>query len=375
MSNVRLKGMTWSDPRGFDPVVAAAGIYEAATVHWDKRSLQDFESYPVDELAARYDLIIIDHPHVGVITAQNCLEPFDDWASTDQLAQLTNESVGRSFESYRYQGRQWALPVDAATQVQAFRPDLQAQPLTSWQQVVKKAADGRLAWALRNPHILMHFYTLAANLGTPCAISKGPLIEQGTGERVLAALLAVTEHLDTTFYEMDPIAVLDLMADEQNYEVAPFIYLYRGYASPGYRSHQVRFADIPCIGRSGPIGSALGGTGIAVSAHCSHKQEAMAFALWLASADCQRTVYAEHSGQPGNALAWADERVNALAGNAYFDTRCTHEAAWVRPRHAGYMAFQEEGSEILAKACRQLITPAQAVRQLNERFIASFEGL
>ena len=375
MKNVLLKGMTWSDPRGFDPVVAAAKVYDGVAVHWDKRSLQDFESYPVDELAARYDLIIIDHPHVGAITAQNCLEPFDDWASSDQLARLSNESVGRSFESYHYQGKQWALPVDAATQVQAFRPDLQAQPLTSWQQVVKMAEDGRVAWAMRNPHILMHFFTLAANLGTPCSVSRGPLIEPGVGERVIDALLAVTRYLDTAFYEMDPIAILDLLAEEQTYAVSPFIYLYRGYASPAYRSHQVRFADIPCIGRSGPIGSVLGGTGIAVSAHCAHKQEAMAFALWLASAECQRTVYAEHSGQPGNALAWADEKVNAQAGNAYFDTRCTLEGSWVRPRHAGYMAFQEEGSEILANACRQSMTPTQATRQLNERFMASFEGV
>ncbi|HMN85556.1 MAG TPA: carbohydrate ABC transporter substrate-binding protein, partial [Bauldia sp.] len=61
-ARITLRGMTWSHPRGYDPVVAAAKLYEEKTgvaVHWDKRSLQDFESYPVEDLAARYDLIII----------------------------------------------------------------------------------------------------------------------------------------------------------------------------------------------------------------------------------------------------------------------------------------------------------------------------
>ena len=71
MAIIRLKGMTWSHPRGFDPLVACAAAWREATgveIVWDKRSLQDFESYPVEELARRYDLIVIDHPHVGQIT-------------------------------------------------------------------------------------------------------------------------------------------------------------------------------------------------------------------------------------------------------------------------------------------------------------------
>ncbi len=45
---ITLKGMTWSHPRGYDPVVACAELYlkeTGVTVEWDKRSLQDFESF------------------------------------------------------------------------------------------------------------------------------------------------------------------------------------------------------------------------------------------------------------------------------------------------------------------------------------------
>ena len=75
-----LKGMTWSHPRGYDPMVATAEAWRDRTgigIEWDKRSLQDFESFPVEELARRYDLIVIDHPHVGQITAEKCLAPLD----------------------------------------------------------------------------------------------------------------------------------------------------------------------------------------------------------------------------------------------------------------------------------------------------------
>src|SRR6185437_13848197 len=76
----KLKGMTWNHPRGFDPMVETSRIWRDKTgvdIEWDKRSLQDFESFPVEELARAYDMIVIDHPHVGQITAENCLAPLD----------------------------------------------------------------------------------------------------------------------------------------------------------------------------------------------------------------------------------------------------------------------------------------------------------
>src|SRR5690606_33464669 len=79
MSTV-LKGMTWSHPRGYDPMVAGSRLWQEKTgvaVTWEKRSLQDFETHPVEELARAFDLIVIDHPHVGQITHEGCLAPLD----------------------------------------------------------------------------------------------------------------------------------------------------------------------------------------------------------------------------------------------------------------------------------------------------------
>src|SRR5690606_29860126 len=119
--------MTWSHPRGIDPMVATATEWQrrtGVTITWEKRSLQDFESYPVEELARRYDLIVIDHPHVGQITAEQCLLPLELPGREAERAALSEGSVGPSYESYAYDGRQWGFPIDAAAQVMAHRADI-----------------------------------------------------------------------------------------------------------------------------------------------------------------------------------------------------------------------------------------------------------
>ena len=68
MAAIRLKGMTWDHPRGYDPLAACSALWAERTgveIAWDRRSLQDFESFPVEELARAYEPLIIDPPHVG----------------------------------------------------------------------------------------------------------------------------------------------------------------------------------------------------------------------------------------------------------------------------------------------------------------------
>jgi multiple sugar transport system substrate-binding protein len=374
--SIELRGMTWSDPRGYDPVVAAAEEFArmvpGVRILWDKRSLQGFESTPVDELAATYDLMVIDHPHVGSVVREGCLLPLDLHAGPHDLARLQGETVGKSFASYTLEGRQWALPIDTATQVQAVRPDLQPVPLRDWDGVMQAAREGAVMWPLRPPHVLMSLFTLAANLGEPCAVTPGPLVPRQTGRQVLAALQALADLVDPACRGMDPIAALDALASSKTHRVIPLTYLYAPYGRAGYRSNRIAFHNIPAIGQGGPIGSALGGTGIAVSARTAQPEICTRFAIWLASSEVQRGLYAAHNGQPGNARAWGDAAVNAAVGGAYHATRMTHEAAWLRPRHAGYMAFQEEASHIVLDALTGRTAHEAALDALDLRFNESF---
>lgn len=375
--SVRLRGMTWSHPRGYDPMVACSALWEKQTgvaIDWDKRSLQDFESFPVDQLARDYDLIVIDHPHVGVIVAGNSLAPLDVPGREAEMAALAAESVGPSFPSYTYAGRQWAFPIDAAAQVQAWRPDLMPTPAGTWDDVMALAREGRVLIPLRPPHSLMAFYTLSANLGTPCAsIGPGDLIDGAAGTRVYAMIADLFRLVDPACLAMDPIAVEEAMsAADSAIACAPLTYGYVSYALDGFRPKRLAFADIPAAGDGGPRGSAVGGTGIAVSAHAKDREAAVAFAYWIASANVQRGPYAEAGGQPGNAVAWEDDAVNAATGSFYRDTRRTLEAGWLRPRHDGYMEFQEEASQRLNRALEQGEDGAGVVAALNELYRGSF---
>ena len=374
---VKLRGMTWNHPRGYDPMVACSALYErtaGVSIHWDRRSLQDFESFPVEQLAREYDLIVIDHPHVGQITKEGCLVPLDSADRNGALLALAAGSVGPSFSSYQWIGRQWALPIDAATQVQAYRKDM-TTPCKTWSDVMELAERGEVLIPLRPPHSLMTFYSLCANLGMPCASEPAEvLIGVDAASEAYDRLSTLVARLDPSAFDMDPIAVSEVMVREDaRISCAPYIYGYVNYAMKGFRGHQLTFTDMPAAGSSGPSGSALGGTGIAVSAFSDHVAEALDFAFWVASAATQKGPYAEAGGQPGIAAAWEDDAVNAATGDFYRATRATLQHAWVRPRHNGYMPFQHAASERLNAGLKNREACKTVVDDLNALHRSSFQ--
>jgi multiple sugar transport system substrate-binding protein len=368
---MRLKGMTWDHPRGYDPLAAAAADWVRLTgvaIEWDRRSLQDFETYPVRELAERYDLIVIDHPHVGQVMADQCLQPFE----RGQVDAIAAGSLGQSFPSYFWDGHQWALPIDAASQVQAWRPDRLAAPLRRWDEVMALARAGRVACPMLPPHSLMTLFTLCGQLGGELTVEGPALFDIPNGADAYRLLHALVERLDPVCFRQDPIAVFEIMAQpDARVDLSPFIYGYVSYALDGFRSARVAFADLAALGEAGSRGSALGGTGIAVSALGSHIEEASAFARWVAGEAVQKRLYAAAGGQPGHAGAWADAAVNAPVLDFYRATRRTLDEAWVRPRHDGYMAFQQSAADRINDGLKRGEEGERVIADLNRMFEAS----
>jgi multiple sugar transport system substrate-binding protein len=375
---IALRGMTWDHSRGFDPMVATSELFAArhpqVRISWEKRSLQDFEQFPVEQLAAEYDLIVIDHPHIGGLADAGILLPFD-WRDPRGLQALADNSVGPSFPSYRWKGQHWALPIDAAAQVQAWRADLIDAPLTRWDDVVAQARQGRVLWPLRSPHQLMSFMTLSANRGTPCATVSGALLAQDDAIAVLEVMRELACLVPAECHRLDPIAVLEALAAEDQWAVAPLTYGYVSYASDGFRRKPVRFADLAALGSDGPSGSVIGGTGLAISAKCAHPDIAFDYAYFTASEDVQRGAYVQSGGQAGHRAAWLDPAINQAVHGFYRDTLATLDRSWLRPRHQGYLKFQVEGSKAIDRFLDGSIGATEAARELDRLYLMSWEAV
>ncbi len=101
-----LKGLTWDHPRGYSPLIKGASEYESLhpglRIHWDRRTLREFGEAPIEQYLDRYDLIIMDHPFVGFAAAHDVLVELGDYLTEAEKAGFACDSVGPSWDSYRY---------------------------------------------------------------------------------------------------------------------------------------------------------------------------------------------------------------------------------------------------------------------------------
>lgn len=339
MSLPHYRGLTWDHPRGYRALEAAACSIapgQGLTIAWDRHSLEGFEAAPIAELADRYDLIVLDHPHVGEAVAQDCLLPMESLFDATMLAELETAAIGRSLASYHYADAHWALPLDAATQVMAYARDRIDQPPTTWDAVIDLAASQPVALSLAGPHAILSFQSIVAALGG--ARPADAFVDRRIGREAYAIMAGLTGSTSRAFVAANPIALLEAMATGEDIALVPLIYGYVNYAAAG----RVGFADAP-RGTAG-IGSILGGTGIAVSKRCAMTPALKAHLLWLMGEEAQRQFIPAQDGQPSLRTAWADPQVDARWGGFYSGTRATLEAASLRPRHDGAIPFQTEAS-------------------------------
>ncbi len=186
------RGLTWDHPRGRSALEAAAR--ESATdefsIEWDVHTLEGFESAPIEELAERYDLIVLDHPHLGDALAGGSLRPMSELFDADEVAAWESDGVGPSFASYRMDDELWALPLDAATQVSARRADLIGDAPRTWDEVLELSLAAPVALSLAGPHAFLSLCSIIVSLGgEPAAASDtSRFVEAEIGERAFDLL-------------------------------------------------------------------------------------------------------------------------------------------------------------------------------------------
>ena len=383
MSGALLRGITWNHSRGLTPLVATAQrfheLHPSVEIIWEKRSLQQFGDVPIEKLAALFDLLVIDHPFAGTAAATGVLLPLDEHLPREFLADQAAQSVGQSHASYFYGGHQWALAIDAATPVAAWRADLLerhgATVPADWTELLALAERGLVTMPALAVDALMNLYPLILARGEIPFQHSGRFVSEAAGLSALEDLRAVIRRCEPSCFERNPILTWEALAaaGDNGPAYCPLAYAYSNYARTGYAAHRLQFGPPPRGIDGVRLRTTLGGTGLAIAARCRQREAALAYAQFTAAGETQRTLYTAAGGQPGHRSAWLDAMNNSVTGDFFSRLLPALDEAYLRPRYHGYLYFQDMGGPALLPFLRGVQTAGEALANLERLYLQSRE--
>lgn len=361
-----LQGITWGHIRAIDPLVASASAYGAMAqgcrIEWRIRDLQDFEHQSLAEIVQQVDMVVFDHPHCGIVAQQDLFVPLDELAVLG--AGRDAEFIGASLSSYRYRDKQWGAPIDGATNHAVYRADVLArlgQPLPqSWQQALDLGAAARrrgvcLGMAAKGHHGLLAVAALCANLGHPWRESaSGEVLDihrPALGQAV-DWLVKLMDFCPPQAIEWNSIDLHNHMSLRDDVVYCPCVYGFAVYGERGIYANPLSYAGFAGVQAPFHAGSVLGGAAIAVSRHSQYRPQALRYLDWLMRDATQREIIAGFHGQPGRVEAWRDPYLNDKYNGFFSSVRPSMETAWMRPRYAGYQAFESRAGALLESHLR-----------------------
>jgi multiple sugar transport system substrate-binding protein len=369
---IKLTGITWDHPRGYAPLEASTARYlQQAGVHitWHRRTLKDFGDISVETLAQQYDLLVIDHPHMGTIDQSGCLIDLTHHLSEAELNSFQRESVGPSFASYQYNGQQYAIPVDAACQAAAYRPDLlnAAQLPATWKDVMGLSDSLRskkqfVATALCATDCNCIFLTLCAQHESPVTGTGMELIPVAEGVRILQLMMDLKNASHPHSLNWNPVALYDHMISATDVVYSPLAFAYINYAT-GNKKALLRFAEIP-----GRTQSILGGAGMAVSASSKHIPEAVDYLKWICDPQYQADHYMYEGGQPGQLSAWTNQKNIEHSGDFLSAVLPIMNSAYMRPRLPLWPSYQEMVGDLIHEYLAKNSDPVPLMEKLNNGY-------
>jgi len=381
MSEIVLNGITWGHSRGITPLLAAAQrfteLHPQVTIHWKKRTLQEFADYPLEKLVNDYDLLIIDHPWVGCAAATNSVLPLDQYLPVEYLLNQSHYAVGASHISYYYNNHQWALAIDAATPAASYRADLfqqhGARIPDTWEELIALAKEGKVAIPAIPIDVLMNFYMFCIALGEEPFLTTNEVVSKSIGVQALQTMRELYSRIDKKLFTCNPIQVAELMTTTNDYWYCPFAYCYSNYTRAGYAKNLLTYANLVHFGKE-RLRSTIGGTGLAVSSYTKHKEAAVAFASWICSEEIQSTFYVQHGGQPGHLKAWTNTMANMLTGNFFQTVLPVMKNGYMRPRYNGYLHFQDHAGNPVQQYLLNGGNPEQVLKEIDRIYHESLVG-
>lgn len=355
---LELTGITWDHSRALPPLVAAAQRYEelhpGIRILWEKRSLHEFGHMPIDVLADRFDLIVIDHPWAGFCFDRDLIVDLKPLLQADGTIQPEN-FVGQAFSSYDYRGKQLALPIDMATPVPSWRPDLMEKASVdipkTWNDLLDLADRGLLAMPGFNADLFLNWSMLIRALEANPYQDPEFIADSEWAREAMERLKRLAEPQPARIFETNPIKLAEWMTQTDEIAYNPFAYSYINYARPSFTRNPLKFGNLVALEDGTPLRSILGGTGYAITHTCRNIEAAWAFGKFCIQEFVQDGVYLYAGGQPAHQTVWNRES-DFFNGNFFADTKKAHEEAIVRPRYHGYVPLQEQIGTCLQQYCR-----------------------
>lgn len=341
MSPAPLRGLCWDHPRSFLPLEASGTL---ADVQWERRSLDRFNEEPIEDVLDDFDLIVIDHPFVGLAAEQGLLIAIDELLDPEIISLARNESIGRGYDSYTAMGRLWAIDVDAACHVslRARNRLHEVDTPQTWTDVVAFARQkpGRVGVPLAPADALCVLLSLGSLLGDPMTADGVGAIDEAFE---LLRELASVAHPDSLTWNSP--TVLERLRRGGDIDYVPLLF---GYAIASKIDENLAFEEAPFSGGDG--GPLLGGSGVAVTARGASHPAAPGYIAALATTSVQREVLAVAGGQPPSLGVWNDTELDRHVGGFFSHTRKSLESAFVRPREPWWPHYQLSASRTVHAA-------------------------
>lgn len=377
----RLRGITWGHRRAIDPLVEASRVYEkthgGGGADWAIRDLRAFEHQPLAEAVRDCDLLVFDHPFTGEIAQSGLFLPLDDVLERVEGGAQEESYAGPSLKSYRWQGKIWGAPIDAATMHAIFREDLIQRidhPLPkTWADVINLGRQARkrglwLGLANGDHHGFLAVGTLMHNLGAGWGDApEGGLVFDI--ERFREALEAIEEvnafaHPDCGHF--NSIALHDAMTSRDDIAYCPLTYGYATYGEPDFGRRRLAFANAPGLKVPHCAGTLIGGAAVGVTAHCADIAAAKSYVAFLLESEVQSGIFALHHGQPATASSWTDPAIDATFNGYFSAVGATMAQAAIRPRFKGYGQFEKRAGAYVAAFLRKEASKSQILADVTD---------
>ena len=387
---IRLKGLVWSHRRGYAPLIATADAYHALNpdvyVDWQVMSFHDCYHSSRREAGSgihETDLVCFDYPNTGDYAANEWAVPIDEFLSSEQAAELAADADPASYRSYLFDGRLWGFPIDSATIITAYRPDLLGDDASAipgdWDSFLE------VAQAFHKPPARYGFCNqfgnglgaylllegIVAALGQAPYAEEGEVLDRDKARRGLSIVKEVHRLSIPRDMQTDHGLGFGFMRNDDRVALTVATFAYSNYFG-GRGPRKIEPADMPVMPETGVRTSNIGGVGLAVHSWSKHREIASDYARFVMDRETQGGVYIENEGQPG--------RVSALRSDAYNDMRDGFgnvladalDDAYVRPNWPGYHYLEAGSDPVMRRFLDGDLSPDQTIAELDRIAAESF---